>query len=104
MQVKAQCEAVGQCDMGGFTRLLHSGAPDDLMDEIPTFVANPLPDEGNKGYASSCTTPLSFSFVLDYAVHYMLRTDVNLEWVDDSNHWQCKQHKWQMQATTSCMI
>lgn len=50
MQVKAQCEGAGQCDMGGFTRLLHSGAPDDLMDEIPTFVANPLPDEGNKGY------------------------------------------------------
>lgn len=50
MQVKLQCEAAGQCDMGGFTRLLHSGIPDDLMDEIPTFVATPLPDEGNKGY------------------------------------------------------
>lgn len=31
--------------MGGFTRVLHSGAPDDLMDEIPTFVAKPLPRE-----------------------------------------------------------
>lgn len=30
--------------MGGFTRLLHSGQPDDLMDEIPTFVAEPLPN------------------------------------------------------------
>lgn len=30
--------------MGGFTRLLHSGAPDDLMGEIPTFVAQPLPE------------------------------------------------------------
>lgn len=49
-KVKLQCEAAGQCDMGGFTRLLHSGIPDDLMDEIPTFVATPLPDEGNKGY------------------------------------------------------
>lgn len=64
MQVKAQCEAAGQCDMGGFTRLLHSGTPDELMNEIPTFVANPLPDEGNKGYASSCTMPLSFNLVL----------------------------------------
>lgn len=30
-------------DMGGFTRVLHSGRPDDLMDEIPTFVVDPLP-------------------------------------------------------------
>ena len=50
-QVKAQCEAAGKCDMGGFTRLLHSGQPDELMEEIPTFVANPLPDEGHKGSA-----------------------------------------------------
>lgn len=31
-------------EMGGFTRILHSGNPDRFMDEIPTFVANPLPD------------------------------------------------------------
>jgi hypothetical protein len=31
--------------MGGFTRLLHTGQPDDLMDEIPTWVAQPLPAE-----------------------------------------------------------
>ncbi len=31
--------------MGGFTRLLHEGKADDLMEEIPTFVANPLPAE-----------------------------------------------------------
>lgn len=49
MQVKEQCEAAGKCDMGGFTRLLHSGHLDELMDEIPSFVANPLPDEGHKG-------------------------------------------------------
>ncbi|PIM98137.1 hypothetical protein CDL12_29385 [Handroanthus impetiginosus] len=30
-------------DMGKFTRILHSGKPDNLMDEIPTFVVNPLP-------------------------------------------------------------
>lgn len=49
VQIKAQCEGLGRCDMGGFTRLLHSGQPDELMDEIPTFVAKPLPDEGHKG-------------------------------------------------------
>ncbi|KAL8498739.1 hypothetical protein ACS0TY_021895 [Phlomoides rotata] len=29
--------------MGGFTRILHSGNSDKFMDEIPTFVAQPLP-------------------------------------------------------------
>lgn len=31
--------------MGGFTRLLHSGQADDLMDEIPTMVVDPLPQD-----------------------------------------------------------
>lgn len=30
-------------EMGAFTRILHSGKPDNFMDEIPTFVAQPLP-------------------------------------------------------------
>ncbi len=44
---KHQCEAdLGdKCEMGGFTRLLHSGVADDLMDEIPTMVVDPLPQE-----------------------------------------------------------
>ncbi|KAL8475198.1 hypothetical protein ACS0TY_031572 [Phlomoides rotata] len=37
-------------DMGGFTRILHSGKSDRFMDEIPTFVANPLPDGVDQGY------------------------------------------------------
>lgn len=37
-------------EMGGFTRILHSGKPDRFMDEIPTFVANPLPDGMDQGY------------------------------------------------------
>ncbi|CAM6101988.1 unnamed protein product [Calypogeia fissa] len=36
--------------MGGFTRLLHSGRPDDLMDEIPTFIVDPLPPGEDRGY------------------------------------------------------
>ncbi|VAH76054.1 unnamed protein product [Triticum turgidum subsp. durum] len=36
--------------MGGFTRVLHSGKPDGLMDEIPTFVVNPLPAGKDRGY------------------------------------------------------
>lgn len=42
---KAACEAAGNCQMGGFTRLLHSGKADDLMEEIPTFVVDPLPPD-----------------------------------------------------------
>jgi hypothetical protein len=30
--------------MGGFTRILHSGKADNLMDEIPTVVVDPLPE------------------------------------------------------------
>lgn len=30
--------------MGKFTRILHSGRGDQLMDEIPTFVVDPLPE------------------------------------------------------------
>ncbi|XP_031377497.1 hydroxyproline O-arabinosyltransferase 1-like isoform X1 [Punica granatum] len=36
--------------MGGFTRILHSGKADKFMDEIPTFVAQPLPSGMDKGY------------------------------------------------------
>lgn len=32
-----------ESEMGGFTRVLHSGNPDDLMKEIPTLVVDPLP-------------------------------------------------------------
>ncbi|KAF9592229.1 hypothetical protein IFM89_012805 [Coptis chinensis] len=37
-------------DMGGFTRVLHSGVPDKLMDEIPTYVVDPLPAGLDRGY------------------------------------------------------
>lgn len=37
-------------DMGGFTRVLHSGKPDNLMEEIPTFVVDPLPEGLDRGY------------------------------------------------------
>lgn len=30
-------------EMGKFTRILHSGKPDNLMNEIPTLVVDPLP-------------------------------------------------------------
>eukprot|EP01018_Ginkgo_biloba_P029676 Gb_20756 [translate_table: standard] len=37
-------------EMGEFTRVLHSGKPDNLMDEIPTVVVDPLPAGLDRGY------------------------------------------------------
>ncbi|KAF7815648.1 hydroxyproline O-arabinosyltransferase 3-like isoform X1 [Senna tora] len=37
-------------DMGKFTRILHSGRADQLMDEIPSFVVDPLPEGLDRGY------------------------------------------------------
>lgn len=45
--------APGGDDMGGFTRILHSGKPDEFVDEIPTFVADPLAD-GDQVTAEQC--------------------------------------------------
>ncbi|OIW03100.1 hypothetical protein TanjilG_07252 [Lupinus angustifolius] len=43
-------DADAESGMGGFTRILHSGKPDQFMDEIPTFVADPLPSGMDQGY------------------------------------------------------
>eukprot|EP00798_Chlamydomonas_sp_ICE-L_P000484 gene484-1890_t len=45
-KIRAQCRAQwgGSCEMGGFTRLLHSGSPDGLINEVPTIVVDPLPE------------------------------------------------------------
>ncbi|KAJ4908433.1 hypothetical protein Rs2_12091 [Raphanus sativus] len=45
-----QKKALPGSDMGGFTRILHSGNRDSLMDEIPTFVVDPLPQGLDRGY------------------------------------------------------
>ncbi|CAA0841417.1 Unknown protein [Striga hermonthica] len=39
-----------QLPMGNFTRVLHSEKPDNLMDEIPTFLVDPLPPGYDMGY------------------------------------------------------
>ncbi len=64
-KIRAQCEEeLGvDCQMGGFTRILHSGHPDELMDEIPTHVVQPLQDRDNKGSVFSlCLLSFSASF------------------------------------------
>lgn len=53
-------------EMGGFTRILHSGKSDRFMDEIPTFVAQPLPSGMDQvqiinQFITTCTISYSFS-------------------------------------------
>ena len=50
-KTRRACQAQGRCHMGGFTRLLHSGEPDELLPEIPTVVVKPLQDRDHQGYA-----------------------------------------------------
>ena len=66
---KVACEAangVESCDIGGFTRLLHSGHADDLMDEIPTVVVDMMPGARSNAYPP-LNRPYAFLQWLDKA-------------------------------------
>jgi hydroxyproline O-arabinosyltransferase len=58
-------------DMGGFTRVLHSGKPDELMDEIPTLVVDPLP-EGQDRVRTCSTLRYVFCYCLCYYIALLL--------------------------------
>jgi hydroxyproline O-arabinosyltransferase len=60
MQVRPGGEA-----MGGFTRVLHSGKPDALMDEIPTFVVDPLPAGKDHVSIDKPSQTVPFSLLVD---------------------------------------
>ncbi|KAL8503670.1 hypothetical protein ACS0TY_022408 [Phlomoides rotata] len=60
-------------DMGGFTRILHSGNSDKFMDEIPTFVAQPLPSGLDQGYVV-LNRPWAF-------VQWLLQTEIEEDYV-----------------------
>jgi hypothetical protein len=51
--------------LGGFTRILHSGHPDHLMDEIPTVVVDPLPPSIKDGGYVVLHRPYAFKQWLD---------------------------------------
>lgn len=55
-------------DMGGFTRILHSGMADGHMDEIPTFVADPFPD----GLDNVGAINFFVSFIIDFLISIKL--------------------------------
>lgn len=61
---KKQKDSPGS-EMGGFTRILHSGNPDNLMDEIPTVVVDPLPAglDRVRFLSVSCFPSSSFIFI-----------------------------------------
>ncbi|CAH2044403.1 unnamed protein product [Thlaspi arvense] len=60
-------------EMGGFTRILHSGKPDKYMDEIPTFVAQPLPSGMDQGYVV-LNRPWAF-------VQWLQQTDIEEDYI-----------------------
>jgi hypothetical protein len=60
LKTRAACRAAGPCAMGGFTRILHEGAPDNLVDEIPTYVAQTLPPEIDHGGYVVLNRPWAF--------------------------------------------
>lgn len=72
-------------NMGKFTRILHSGSPDNLMDEIPTFVVDPLPpglDQVRSSHSSSRSiTFLRKTFIVVFLQSFFIvvfRVGVNL--------------------------
>uniref|UniRef100_A0A0D3GDG8 Hydroxyproline O-arabinosyltransferase-like domain-containing protein n=1 Tax=Oryza barthii TaxID=65489 RepID=A0A0D3GDG8_9ORYZ len=63
----------GGAEMGGFTRILHSGKPDAFVDEIPTFVADPLPAGTDQGYVV-LNRPWAF-------VQWLQKADIQEEYI-----------------------
>ncbi|KAF3631121.1 putative ultraviolet-B receptor UVR8-like isoform X1 [Capsicum annuum] len=57
-------------EMVKFTRILHSGSPDNLMDEIPTFVVDPLPDGLDRSLITIFVNPLPNLAYGDYPVAF----------------------------------
>ena len=45
-KTKKVCDKSPECEMGGWTRILHEGRPDKLMKELNTFIAEPVSDAG----------------------------------------------------------
>ncbi|KAL6898041.1 hypothetical protein ACP4OV_006637 [Aristida adscensionis] len=65
--------ARGGEEMGGFTRILHSGKADELVGEIPTFVADPLPEGMDQGYVV-LNRPWAF-------VQWLQKADIQEEYI-----------------------
>ncbi|KFK27793.1 hypothetical protein AALP_AA8G430100 [Arabis alpina] len=70
---KVRASAGPGSEMGGFTRILHSGKPDKYMDEIPTFVAQPLPSGMDQGYVV-LNRPWAF-------VQWLQQTDIKEDYI-----------------------
>ena len=71
--------------MGGFTRLLHSGAPDAWMHEIPTVVVEPLPRDLQRvadGYAM-LNRPYA---VHQWVAHYMSKIPEHFVLLAEPDH------------------
>ncbi|PRW44917.1 hypothetical protein C2E21_6489 [Chlorella sorokiniana] len=73
------------CPMGGYTRLLHSGKPDDWMDEIPTVVVDPLPPDLAAVAAGYVVLERPYAFK-QWAEKYLDTIPENYIWMGEPDH------------------
>lgn len=87
LRTKEKCEAEEKekCRMGGYTRLLHSGQPDDFMDEIPTVVVQPLPEEYQRVAAGYVVLDRPYAFK-QWVDKYLDTIPENYIWMGEPDH------------------
>ncbi|KAI3426134.1 hypothetical protein D9Q98_008513 [Chlorella vulgaris] len=85
LKTKAACDAAGSCPMGGYTRLLHSGEPDDYMAEIPTVVVEPLPPEYQALAAGYVVLDRPFAFK-QWVEQHLHKIPENYIWMGEPDH------------------
>ncbi|PSC67539.1 manganese resistance 1 [Micractinium conductrix] len=86
-KVKEECERElgDKCAMGGYTRLLHSGAGDEFMEEIPTVVVDPLPPKYQEIAAGYVVLDRPYAFK-QWVDKYIDTIPENYIWMGEPDH------------------
>ncbi|KAL4424646.1 hypothetical protein ABPG77_002264 [Micractinium sp. CCAP 211/92] len=86
-KVKEECEQElgDKCQMGGYTRLLHSGGADLWVDEIPTVVVAPLPEKYQQIAAGYVVLDRPYAFK-QWVEKYIDTIPENYIWMGEPDH------------------
>ncbi|KAL4448637.1 hypothetical protein ABPG75_005856 [Micractinium tetrahymenae] len=86
-KAKEECdrELGDKCQMGGYTRLLHSGGMDLWGDEIPTVVVSPLPAEYQQIAAGYVVLDRPYAFK-QWVEKYIDTIPENYIWMGEPDH------------------
>lgn len=86
-KAKEECEKQlgDKCQMGGYTRLLHSGGADLWVDEIPTVVVAPLPEEYQQIAAGYVVLDRPYAFK-QWVEKYIDTIPENYIWMGEPDH------------------